>query len=126
MTAPKITLVKTTAITPSGRHQLAINITNSEYMPKELFVLMKDSSSRENDKYSRVCSIFDIKYLITDRTSAGTIYRSNSMVFETDNIVELQTAITNIIEDLNEIVLYYKTKNIELVASEEILTLTGE
>jgi hypothetical protein len=103
---------------------LSIAITNSTGMPKELFVIKKDDRGLEYDTYLRVCSLSDIKKIKVDRTSPDLEYRSSSMTYVTDNIVDLEESGPYIIALLTSLVEFYNTKTAELIDTEEIIILS--
>lgn len=101
-----------------------MSIQNAIGIPKELFVAKKDDRGPEHDSYLRVCSAVDIQKIKKDRTVSGLEYRTNSMVYVTDNIVDLEEAYPYIISLLQAMVDFYKTKTAALLGVEEVVLLS--
>lgn len=118
-----ITIVKNIALTQDGKYSLNVTIQNSTKIQKELFVLEKSSTSVDADKYNRVASRNDIYNLKKFRTSSDKEYLSPSMVYITDNIVDLEVSWPYILQLLKDIVEYHNTAIPDLIGKEEVITI---
>jgi hypothetical protein len=123
MATPKITLLRTTGTTQGSKHTLSIVVTNSQVVPKELFVITKNDRGVAYDTYSRTASLYDILNIKTDRTSQDKEYRSSSMSIEFDTLLELKKAYDILPQNLQSIVDFYKENSTELLSSEDIVVL---
>lgn len=123
MATPRITILRTTSTTPKSKHLLTIVVTNSQVLPKELFVITKNDRGIAYDTYSRTASLYDIINIKTDRTSQDKEYRSNTMSMEFDTLLELKSAYDILPENLQSIVDFYKENSVELLDSEDVIIL---
>lgn len=118
-----ITILKSITLTSDGKYSLNVTIQSSTKIQKELFVLEKNSSSVDADKYSRVVSRNDIYNLKKFRTSSDKEYLSSSMSYITDNIVDLEVSWPYILQLLKDIVEYHNTVIPDLLGKEEVITI---
>jgi hypothetical protein len=123
MTTPKITLLRTTGTTQSSKHTLSMVVTNSQVIPKELFVITKNDRGVAYDTYSRTASLYDIVNIKTDRTSQDKEYRSSSMNMEFDTLLELKKAYDILPQNLQSLIDFYKENYTELLNSEDVIVL---
>lgn len=66
-------------VTGDGNYFLSLEVTESEILPKEVFIHRVDDRGREWDEYISIASVADLETLRTDRSKVGKyqVYRSN-------------------------------------------------